>query len=258
WSGTFDATAVTVTLCSGLSLYNVLELGLLIYLTFNLRNGGLYLWSLSISCFAIVLYNIGFLIEYYRLTYTAVGKALDGLGWMGMVTGQALVLYSRLGLILHDQRILRAVKWLIIWNALTLHPMTEVFNFAANFGSNREPFARGYVYVEKIQMTIFCIQEFILSGLYLWQTFKLLKVIQKANARRTMWQLFIINAIIIVLDIGLLVIEYKNYRVIEQTVKGFVYSTKLKMEFAILGKLVDLVHATQRTLSTAFAGGEDY
>lgn len=44
--------------------------------------------------------------------------------------------------------------------------------------------------------------------------------------------------ILVALDIGLLVIEYLNLSVFEITFKGVVYSVKLKMELAILGKLV--------------------
>jgi hypothetical protein len=35
----------------------------------------------------------------------------------------------------------------------------------------------------------------------------------------------------------------------EQTVKGFVYSVKLKLEFSILGKLVDIVQENKRNLA---------
>ena len=257
WHGTYDATTVTVILCSGISLYNALELIPLIFITFS-RWRGLYFWSLLISCFAILLYNIGFMIQYFELTYDALGRAIDGLGWIGMVTGQAFVLYSRLGLILRSDSILRAVKWMIITNAILLHPVTEVMNFGANFGPAQQPFARGYIYVEKIQMTVFCIQEFILSGLYVWQTVQHLRVVSKERVRRMMWELFTVNLIIVVLDIALLTIEYLDYRTLEQTVKGFVYSVKLKMEFAILGKLVDLVQSTQRSLSTPLGMVETY
>lgn len=107
--------------------------------------------------------------------------------------------------------------------------------------------------MEKIQMTIFCIQEFIISGLYLWKTVALLKVIQKKGTRKVMMELFVINIIIVVGDIALLVLEYSGHRVEERLFKGFVYSVKLKLEFAILSKLVGLVQSSQRTLSNALA-----
>jgi hypothetical protein len=94
--------------------------------------------------------------------------------------------------------------------------------------------------------------------LYVWKTVQLLQVISKKGTRRVMWQLFTINLIIIAMDIGLLAIEYKNLHVMEQTFKSFIYSVKLKLEFAILGKLVELVQSSKRSLSNAFLDADTY
>ncbi|KAK4631196.1 hypothetical protein CLAFUW4_02393 [Fulvia fulva] len=263
WNGRYNGYTATVTICSAVSLYNAIELGLLIITTFK-QWSGLYFWSMAVSTLGLLPYNIGFMIEYFNLTHLAVGKSLDGIGWIMLITGQALVLYSRLGLILHNPTILRCIKYMIIFNAIVWHTTTEVLNFGQAFGPvrpnspNRAGFETGYRYVEKVQMTVFCVQEFIISGVYVWQTVKLLKVISKKGTRRVMWQLFIVNVVIIILDIGLLAIEYKDQHVLEQTIKGFTYSIKLKLEFVILGKLVDLVQSSKRTLSGAFVGGESY
>ena len=173
-----------------------------------------------------------------------------------MITGQSLVLYSRLGLIVSNRKILQAVKWMIILDAFVWHISTTVLNFGARYGGG-QPFMSGYFYIENIQMTFFCLQEFIISGIYVFQTVKLLKVIQKQRTKIVMWQLFSINVVIVVLDIVLLVIEYKSLHIYEQCVKGFVYSVKLKLELAILGKLVDLVQQSQRSLSNAMGTVED-
>jgi hypothetical protein len=100
-------------------------------------------------------------------------------------------------------------------------------------------------------MTGFCIQEFIISGLYLWKTVRLLQIVSKQGTKRVIWQLFTINVIIIAMDIALLVLEYRNLRVLEQAFKVVIYSIKLKLEFAILGKLVELVQQNGRSLSNA-------
>ena len=95
--------------------------------------------------------------------------------------------------------------------------------------------------IEKFQMTGFCVQEFIISAIYLHETTKLLKIMKRNDTRRTVGELFIINVFIIALDIGLLVVEYMDLIVYEQTFKAVIYSIKLKLEFAILGKLVKIV-----------------
>jgi Na+-translocating ferredoxin:NAD+ oxidoreductase RnfA subunit len=66
------------------------------------------------------------------------------------------------------------------------------------------------------------------------------KIITRKSASRTMWKLMIINLIIITLDCAFLTLEYLNLSVLEQTFKGIAYSYKLKIEFAILGKLVSI------------------
>lgn len=107
-------------------------------------------------------------------------------------------------------------------------------------------------------MTGFCIQEFIISGLYIWKTLDVLQAGEKRGVHRVMWQLFSINVVIILLDIGLLAIEYRDLHVLEQTFKSFIYSVKLKLEFTILSKLVEFSKSTQRTLSNALADTDDF
>lgn len=196
--GTYDATSVTLTITQALALYNCLELLLLIFVTFH-RWKGLYFWSLTIATVGTISYSIGLMIEYFGLAVLWVGKIFDTGGWMVMVTGQSVVLYSRLGLILANPRILRAVKWMIIVDACCFHVITTILDWGRY--THNPAYGRGYFYIEYIQMTMFCIQEFIISGLYVWKTAKLLKVISKQGVRRVMWQLFTINVVIIILDV---------------------------------------------------------
>jgi hypothetical protein len=201
FQGTYDPTSVTLTITTALALYNCVELLLLIFVTFR-HYEGLYFWSITITTFGTIFYGVGLIMEYFSLTALWVGKMLDTSGWMVMVTGQSLVLYSRLGLILANPRILRAVKWMIIVDACLFHGITTIVDWGRYTGD--PAYGRGYFYIEYIQMTGFCIQEFIISGLYLWKTAKLLKVISKEGVRRVMWQLFTINVVIIILDVRMI------------------------------------------------------
>jgi len=166
-----------------------------------------------------------------------------------LITGQSFVLYSRLGLILQNDRILKGVKWMIITDALIFHTLTTIFQYCQAYGGEQNAFDRALFYMEKIQMTAFCIQEFIISGLYLWKTVDLLKLVSRQGTRKVMWELFTINFLIILMDIALLALEYKGLRALERAFKSVIYSIKLKMEFAVLGKLVNLVQSSTRALS---------
>ena len=63
-----------------------------------------------------------------------------------------------------------------------------------------------------------------------------------------MQQLVFINVVIILMDTALLSIEYASLYLLETVVKGVCYSIKLKLEFAILSRLVKFVEGRDRSL----------
>ena len=101
--------------------------------------------------------------------------------------------------------------------------------------------------MEKIQVTGFCIQEFIISGLYVYATNEILKpgaTFQKKRFRQVMRHLIYVNILVILMDITLLGTEYANLYDIQITFKGTLYSIKLRIEFAILNQLRSIVRPT--------------
>jgi hypothetical protein len=56
-----------------------------------------------------------------------------------------------------------------------------------------------------------------------------------------MYQLITITAIITVMDVVLLGVEFANLYLIETILKNIIYSIKLKIEFVVLGKLVHFI-----------------
>ena len=147
---------------------------------------------------------------------------------------------------------------MIVIDALIFHIPTTILNFYSNYGADPYSAAAGYKVYEKIQMTGFCIQESIISSIYMWKTAQLLKILATPDARRTMWQLFIINLIIILMDVGLLAIEYRNLRIYEQVFKGVIYSIKVKLEYAILWKLVQIAQGGRHTLADVLREQDPY
>jgi hypothetical protein len=159
-----------------------------------------------------------------------------------MVTGQSVVLYSRLHLIVLNEKLLRLILRMIIIDAVILHIPTTMLTFGSNANTDTARFVHGYNVMEKIQMTGFCLQEFAISGIYLWECAKFLRTDKQEKSRKTLYELFYINMIIIMMDLSLLGLEYANLYILEIVIKGMVYSVKLKLEFAILGKLVQYVN----------------
>ena len=150
---------------------------------------------------------------------------------------------------------------MIIIDAICLHVPTTVLTFGSN--ARIPSFIEGYNVMEKIQMCGFFIQEIVLSSIYILETIRILKTSIQPNTRRLMYQLLAINVLIIFMDLGLLGLEAASLYILETIVKGFLYSVKLKLEFAILSKLVKFVGRggseanQQRTDSLAYVDDDD-
>lgn len=105
-------------------------------------------------------------------------------------------------------------------------------------------------------MVGFCIQEFILSGLYIWKALDIIRVSERKRSRHLMWQLMAMNVIVIALDIALLTIEFLCFHVLQQTFKGLAYSVKLKLELVVLNKLVELSGSSPNNRATTVTFGD--
>lgn len=230
---------------ASIALYNVLELLLIIFATFK-RKSGLYFWSFVVATVSIVPYTLGFLFKFFAvIDIREISLTMIAAGWCGMITGQSVVLYSRLHIVVQDQRILRAVLAMIIVDAVICHVPVLVLLYGAN-SSNSDPYIKPYSIFEKVQITIFFLQEVIISGLYIWSTWVALKPggsILAKDLRKAMKHLIYINAAIVLLDLSLLATEYSGHYEIQVMYKAALYSAKLKMEFRILNQLVSLTKA---------------
>ena len=159
-----------------------------------------------------------------------------------MVTGQAFVLYSRLHLVVRNPRTLKLVLAMIIFDAFALHVPTIVFTYGSNSPA-AAVWAPRFNVMERIQLMGFCIQEFIISTVYIVATVRLLGSIYHSMTRKVMFQLLLINFICIGMDVVLIGLEFTNNYVGEASVKPMIYSIKLKLEFAVLNQLMGLTKA---------------
>jgi hypothetical protein len=119
------AKALTIVSFAGVAWYNSIELQVMIWMTFRRRHG-LYFYSLLVASIGIVVDALGMLLKLFNLTNTFVAITVIISGWIPMVTGQSLVLYSRLHLVVRDPRKLKWVLAMIIIDALLFHIPTTV------------------------------------------------------------------------------------------------------------------------------------
>lgn len=225
----------------GVTWYNSIELLVLILLTFK-KYQGTYFWSLLITTIVgVMIHSVGYLIKDFDLTTaTWLPVTLVTIGWWTMIIGQSVVLYSRLHFVILDKRILRFVLCMILTNIFLLLVPTTVLTYGSNFSSS-DTFVRAYVIMEKVEIIGISIQEMIISGLYIYGTIQMLKLNPVGENRNIILQLFGINLIFILMDIGLITTQYSDLFTYQTTLKGLIYSIKLKLEFAVLSKLVHIV-----------------
>ncbi|RMJ21456.1 hypothetical protein PHISP_07676 [Aspergillus sp. HF37] len=249
-----------VTSFLSIALYNVLELTFILFLTFK-RRGGLYFWSFLTSSWGIAIYSVGFVLKDFNLarSISYFYVTLIIVGWCAMVTGQSMVLYSRLHLIVRHHIMLRFVLGMIIVDAILFQITTIVLCYGANSALYHR-FATPYAVFERIQVVVFFIQESIISGLYVYKTCTLLRAdggITEAHGeagRRLMLHLIYMNVIVVALDTSIIALEFSGRYASQTAVKAFIYSVKLKLEFDILNQLVELVDRSS-TSNSQFSRG---
>jgi hypothetical protein len=235
-------TDIVIVVFISIALYNFLELHVLILSTFK-QWKGLYFWSFTIATWGVAFNSIGYLLKHRALTTIAnLYATLILIGWCTMISGQSVVLYSRLHLLMQNKTRLRAVLIMIIINAVWLHIPVIVLVYGSN-SSNPTRFEKPYSIYEKLQLCAFFVQELIISGLYVWETTRMLKlktVIGNRGVIKVLDHLIYVNIFIILLDLTILGLEFANLFDIQTAWKPLVYSVKLKLEFSILNRLVEL------------------
>jgi len=163
--------------------------------------------------------------------------------------------------------------------------------FAVAFGLRKSKSAEGYTdndyqkpYAvwERLQMTLYFVQELTISGFYVYEIVRMLKphmfdkFARKQSGRsgnknlfgdgkewkseagkKVLNHLLWINCFIVALDISMMVTEYIGQFEVQVVYKAFVYSVKLKMEFKILNQLTDIAQNYVRSIQPCFSGSGD-
>ncbi|KAF2455171.1 hypothetical protein BDY21DRAFT_260465, partial [Lineolata rhizophorae] len=238
---------IAMTLCAffAIAFYNVIELIVIIATRFKRRHG-LYFWSVVVATWGIFPYSLGFIFKFFQvISNNMVSITLVIVGWICMVTGQSVVMYSRLHLVVRNPRKIRWVLAMIIFSAVVGHIPIIIFAYGAN-SDNPSFWVPIYALYEKVQVTIFFLQETIIASLYALETYKLLKPagnVRGKSTRKVMRDLIYVNILVIILDIALLGTEYSGHYEIQTSFKGALYSIKLKVEFKVLNQLISVTRA---------------
>lgn len=239
-----EVTAVACLI--SIAWYNSFELIILCFSTFK-RYGGLYFWCLLISSISILPFGLGYLLIIFNVYNHMFSVAMELVAWTGMVTGQSLVLWSRLHLIVQNRRILRGTLIMIFADLIIFHVPGSILELGSH-SNKHELFDHAFNIFERIQLVGFSIQEMILSIIYSIEAIRLLNLRPRGHYRGTLVQLLIVNLAMIMMDAAVIGVQYAGRFDIHVALKALSYSIKLKLEYAILGKLV---HFTEMSPSSS-------
>ncbi|KAJ4295317.1 hypothetical protein N0V90_007328 [Kalmusia sp. IMI 367209] len=234
-----------IAIC-GMAWFNAAELILTVLLKFQ-RWTGRYFWALIVATSGVLIFQIFVFLQTWAPEINIyAGSVIINLGWSAMVTGQSLVLWSRLHLVSRSHWKLKAILYMIIFDAVFLHIPQIGFSLAACDGKTNsiDPTYKPFEVMEKISISMFTVQELIISSVYLYETVRILRaseLVQKKSKRRSIQLLFLANLAIISIDVTTIALEFSALWGVWCTFKGFGYSVKLKIEFAILNQLRDSV-----------------
>ncbi|KAL9102425.1 MAG: hypothetical protein Q9163_002417 [Psora crenata] len=209
-------------------------------LTIFQRRNTLYFWSLLVTSWGIISHSLGVILKWFvgRCPWE-VHTTFSSLGWWAMVTGQSLVLYSRLHLVVRDERILRAVLIMIIVDFGLFQVPTTVQKFGS---TQRDPGVWLTVYhvYERIQLLVFTFQELIISSIYIRAAVKWLSPSEPEGMRHTKQYLIYLNILCIALDIAIICEVYSGEWVYEEATQSLSYAIKLTLEFAVLNQVMEV------------------
>ena len=260
--------------CFGIAVYNSIEVYISICRTFR-RKHGLYFWSAIAANTGIPIASIAILFRLFDIGPIGPMTGVYVLGWWLMVTGQSLVLYSRLHLVMTDPRRLHWILFMIIADFFIFHVSTSVALLFISIETNpsREAIA-AFDVIEKTHLVVFTLQETLLSGLYVYEasgTLKPMAVTKGNKVRRVFQELIALCVVIVGLDISLgkarwnpcsvmllhhrrrlaqismltilslVITQFTDYWHIQTSYKPVVYSIKLKVEAFVLNNLIALV-----------------
>ncbi|CZT51936.1 uncharacterized protein RSE6_13163 [Rhynchosporium secalis] len=223
-------------------LWMTVELTIWVFYVFR-RWSGLYFWSVLICTWGVTLHTIGFILKFCVPSCNwIVSTTLAEIGWVSMVTGFSVVLYSRLHLVVRSPRILNLVLIMVMTDAFLFHVPTIVFQYGISANGKTHVYYLPFMApMERIQVFGFSIQEVVISIIYIWATLRMLKGSFNKKIRNTIIFLILIQIVAILVDVIVIALDYCEYFTLKAALHSFVFAFKLQLEFVILNQFKDVI-----------------
>ena len=141
-------------------------------------------------------------------------------GWVSNVTGFSIVLWSRLHLVVNNPKILKAILIMVLINGLLCHTPIVVFEFGLRT-ANHAAYYRPMQIMERIQQTVFTLQECVISGLYIYHTKRFLNIGYPMHTRKVIGLLLCVQVLVVALDATLTGFDYSDMFTLKCTIRKF-------------------------------------
>lgn len=159
--------------------------------------------------------------------------------WSAMAASQALVLYSRLHLIVQDCRQIRWVPYMIGISLVVLLVPRTAFFYATD---GVDIYLPSFIY-HKIALCGFFLQGFIICMIYIREAIGALRPVSAAGDRdawKVLIYLIIANILIQAFSCTIVITEFIWSVPTELSFHALSYSIKLKLEYFVLNQLCDV------------------
>jgi len=230
-----------IAVFTAVPLWMTVELTIWVFYVFR-RYSGLYFWSVLITTWGVTLHAIGFVLkDCVPACPWQLGTTIAEIGWVSMVSGFSVVLYSRLHLVIRNQRTLQLVSRDDNHRCIPLprpHHCLSVWYILQKDTQEISPYMAP---MERVQVLGFSIQEILISSIYIYATLQMLKGSFNKKIRRTTAFLILIQVIVILCDVVVIALDYAQYFTLKAVIHSFVYAFKLQLEFVILNQFRDVI-----------------
>lgn len=230
------------------AVWSSVPLTLRLFVTLK-RHGGVYFWSILATSWGLCIREIGYILSFLvpgsPLWLTSIFS--QG-GWIAMVLGFSVMLYSRLNLILESRAIRQRILIMIVVVGCIFYPFMATLSIAQTAlrhnGQLHEyaAWSRVMTPMERIQLVFILGQENIISFFYTQAAYQYLhnRFEDRGKTRKAMLLLLAVQILILLIDIAILVIDFAGMLEVKLFIHSFVYSVKLELEFVVLNQLVDI------------------
>ncbi|KAI7776507.1 hypothetical protein LA080_004852 [Diaporthe eres] len=246
----YNSVDMVMAAFTGISMYIGVEVIMELFLVFS-RWSGLYFWSCALCAWGVILQPLYIVLADFNIwrNHTAAITFIY-LTWVIMVVPQSWVLYSRLHLVVHNNSKLNTLMIVLCFTSVILTVPTVVMGILLQ--TSHPSLSRAYSIWSRLEMTLFFIQETSMNAAYMWQARKMLhssSILTPPGAGKhnlVLYHLIFSNLLVILLDAALLGIQCASFFNLQGSFKPLVYGIKLKVEFAILNRLVQSVQRERK------------